>query len=139
MATKRVKTSSADTARTSPVLTQIKSVWRNKLAAIVGLIIGGAIPALTYALAHHQANGQKALWILVFGGLVYSSTTIYDWMMLATARWYKSAGFVVILEGVMTFADGKPAKASLAILVLINAFAFAYALVVGNKPARKKK
>lgn len=111
------------------VVDQVRVALRpkNRLAALLGAILGGFVPIASYVLAHHEiAPGtawalQPAPW-LVAGGLVYSAKTVFDWARAAFALRAKALGFVVLLEGVMTGSATRAlALAALVILVGINA------------------
>jgi hypothetical protein len=59
-------------------------------------------------------------------------------MRLFGGAWYKAGGFTVLVELSTVFIQGWESKLALSILILINAVNLAHALVVGNRPARRK-
>jgi hypothetical protein len=57
------------------VVRQVRIALARKpcLAATLGAILGGSIPAVTYTLAHHEwSSWASVLTILIAGGLVFS-------------------------------------------------------------------
>lgn len=109
------------------------------MALVVGAVLGGLVPVMTYTLAHHYVQALPALWLLVAGGLIFSALTVYQWGRVAFGSAWKSAGFVLLLEGILTFTDAKLAGTSLAALVFINATATACRLAVeSSAPVRKR-
>ena len=107
----------------------------NRLAAITGLILGGFVPTATFTIAHNAINHDVAFWhqlnsLFVAGGLAYSAITVFKWGCLAFQSKPKALGFVILIEGVMTFAGiGWLAAMALALLVTINGIATACNLV----------
>ncbi len=77
------------------------------------------------------------LWLLVAGGLTYSAMTVYSWSKVAFRHSLKAVGFVVLLEGAMTFVPniwiGLP---SLGLLVVINGLATGTNLVNDSRESR---
>jgi hypothetical protein len=59
-------------------------------------------------------------------------------MKLFANAWYKAGGFTVLVELSTVFVQGWESKLALSILILINAVNLAHALVVGNRPAKRK-
>jgi hypothetical protein len=114
---------------------------QNRIAAIVGCVLGAFVPLATYRLAHAEATietvrGQVAL-ALVLAGLAYSATTVYGWARIAFRVLPKAIGFVVLLEGTMTLASTWwLALAALAILTTINALATACNLADDQRETR---
>jgi hypothetical protein len=79
---------------------------RNRLATVLGFIGGGAVPAATYAEAHHGLDFAQPLHVqitawAVLGGLVFSAKTVFSWARLAFRDSWKAAGYVLLLEGIM--------------------------------------
>lgn len=115
------------------VIAQVKRAFAPgaRLAGIVGLVIGGFVPAATYALVHHEVSHYPLLWALVAGGLLYSATSVFVWARAAFGSIVKALGFVILLEGILTFSHILSLGLSaLAILVFINAVSAACALQV---------
>jgi hypothetical protein len=79
---------------------------RNRLATIMGFLLGGIVPVATYLEAHCDLDAAVPLHLqiatyLVFGGLAFSAKTVFDWARMAFQSPLKATGFVVLLEGVM--------------------------------------
>ena len=137
MATK--KTAAKAATRDYSILSQLRALRGQRLASVVGSIVGAVVPILVYRIAHHHAAETPALWLIVAGGLLFSASSVYSWgMRLFGGAWYKAGGFTVLLELSTVFVNGWESKLALSILVLINAVNLAHALVVGNRPARRK-
>ena len=88
------------------VVAQVRRAFAsgNRLAAVVGLLLGGFVPLAVYVVAHGESGtfkGHERAWLLVAGGLVYSALTVFEWARLAFTSVPKSVGFVVLVEGVM--------------------------------------
>lgn len=121
------------------ILSQLRALRGQRLATITGSIIGAVVPVLVYRIAHHHAGDTPALWLIVAGGLLFSASSVYGWgMKLFGGAWYKAGGFTVLLELSTVFVRGWESKLALSILILINAINLAHALVVGNRPTRRK-
>ncbi len=115
------------------ILNQLATLRASKLAAFVGLLIGGFVPVAVYVTAHYYAPVNRMLWCIVAGGLLYSALTVYDWSVQAGNHPVKAVGFVVLLEASLTFSPiGGIAYAALGILVLVNGVAIACQLVVAR-------
>jgi hypothetical protein len=110
---------------------------KNRVAMVAGVVAGGWIPIVTYLVSHYHVEAQPQLWLLVSGGLTYSALTVFSWAKIAFRHPLKALGFVVLLEGAMTFVDdqwiGLP---SLALLVLINGLATGTNLVNDSRENR---
>jgi hypothetical protein len=109
----------------------------NRLPTAMGFILGGFAPIATFATAHHQYNPAVAWYaqvatVMVLGGLLFSAITVYKWARLAFSMPAKAVGFVLAVEGVMTFST-MPALsfAALALLVCINGIATGCHLALG--------
>lgn len=122
----------------SAILAQVKSLRKSLCGALIGLVIGGIIPVITYWLAHYRTHQCPMFWIIVAGGLSFSSITVFAWGMMAFQNKFKAVGLVLLLEATLTFASGWGAIACLAVVVLINAVSMAHALVVGEKKSRRR-
>lgn len=137
MATK--KTAAKATVKDYSILSQLRALRGQRLATVTGCIIGAVVPVLVYRIAHHHAAISPALWLIVAGGLLFSASSVYSWgMRLFGGAWYKAGGFTILLELSTVFVQGWESKLALSILILINAVNLAHALVVGNRPARRK-
>lgn len=121
------------------ILGQLRALRGQRLATVIGAIIGAVVPVLVYRIAHHHAADTPALWLIVAGGLLFSASSVYGWgLKLFGGAWYKAGGFTILLELSTVFVRGWESKLALSILILINAVNLAHALVVGNRPARRK-
>lgn len=110
---------------------QIKNTFaaHQRLSAIMGFLLGGFIPVATYVVVHYEVATYPALWVLVIGGLVYSAISVFKWARMAFNMSAKAYGFVVLLEGVVTFATSHSlALGGLVILIAINGIATTCAL-----------
>lgn len=93
----------------------------NRLSAIVGLVLGGFVPLASYTLIHMEVARRPLLWVLVAGGLIYSAFSVYGWARQAFDHRLKAFGFVVLLEGTLTFCSVQwLSLAGLAILMVLN-------------------
>lgn len=130
--------------RVLPVIDQIKTAVRsnNRVASTFGFMLGGFVPIATFFVAHYEVDASKALYqqihtLLVIGGLFFSAKTVYDWAKTAFRHPMKALGFVILIEGVMTFSNNNPlAIAALCYLVVINGIATACNLVLDQRKAK---
>lgn len=115
---------------------------QNRMATAAGFILGGFVPSASFILAHYEVDPQSPLWLqmpalLVLAGLVYSAKTVFDWARVAFKNPAKAVGFVVLLEGVMTFSTTVAlAYVALALLVAINGIATGCNLALDTKAAK---
>ena len=122
------------------ILSQLRALRGQRLASLTGAVIGAVGPVLVYRIAHHHAAATPALWLIVAGGLLFSASSVYSWgLRLFGGAWYKAGGFTVLLELSTVFVKGWESKLALSVLILINSINLAHALVVGNKPATRRK
>lgn len=104
-----------------------------RLPAVMGFALGGIMPAASYTLVHAREGvaSNPLLWILVAGGLLYSAPSVFNWARQAFQGQVKALGFVILIEGVATFARIHwISYAGLAVLVAINGISAAVALQV---------
>ena len=117
----------------------------NRLATIAGAILGGFVPLATFTLTHHEIDWQGAWYaqihaLLALGGLLYSAITVYRWGCVAFSMQAKALGFVILLEGVMSFSHTTLLSLSaLFLLVTINAVATGCNLALDGKRSRAKE
>lgn len=122
------------------VVQQVKKACqrKNRLATVIGFLIGGFVPFAIYFTAHKAgfawANAaHSSAPTLVFGGLIYSAQTIYQWAKMAFDNALKSVGFCVLLEGVMVTSQIHwLAIVALCYLVAINGIATGCVLSLGR-------
>lgn len=107
---------------------------KNRLAALLGGLLGGGVPVASYWLAHHELSRGPLVWVLVGGGLVFSALTVVRWGVHAFGSAVKAVGFTVLLEGVLV-GSATPwlALGALAYLVAINAVATGTQLALGGR------
>ncbi len=101
----------------------------HRLSAALGFTLGGFIPVAVYVLVHYEVGRYPTLWLMVAGGLLYSAVSVYKWAQQAFQMVAKAVGFVVLVEGTVTFSHTHwLALAGLAVLVSINGISCASAL-----------
>lgn len=109
------------------IVTQIRIAFRsrNRMAAVAGLLMGGAIPFMGYFIAHHELSRWLTIQgVMVCGALLFSALTVWQWGRAGFACPWKATGFSILLEGVMVFSE-QPwlAQLALAYLIVINGIA----------------
>ncbi len=110
----------------------------NRLATLIGFLLGGFVPLACYWLAHYEAPALTAqggrVVALIGGGLLYSANTVYQWAKLAFTSAVKSLGFCVLVEGVMiTSTTAWLSVAALCYLIVINGVATGVTLSIGRR------
>lgn len=102
-----------------------------RLAAIIGIVLGGFAPLSSFALIHFEVDARPYLWVLVVGALTFSALTVFKWMKAAFGCPYKAVGITLLLEGVLTASHLRVLTfGALGILIFINAVASACSLQV---------
>lgn len=104
-----------------------------RVAAFIGLLTGGCIPAFTFCVAHLVLPSYRELsftfsgmlgvimWAVVLGGQACSAPKVFKWFLAAYRSKPEAVGAVVCLECVMTFVPViYYSAAALAVLVLVN-------------------
>ncbi|HEU4544369.1 MAG TPA: hypothetical protein VFR23_24775 [Jiangellaceae bacterium] len=125
--------------RRGGVVTQIITAFaaENRLAAFIGLALGGFVPIATYLVAHRANSVTSLPAVLAIGGLAFSAPTVYSWARAALGSTAKAGGFVLLLEGVMILSSSIGLAwlgvLALGYLVLINATATACRLALGTR------
>lgn len=135
---------SATGKRIVGVVDQVKQAMkgRNRVAMSIGAVFGGFVPVATFVLAHFEFRAELSVAavppvLIVLGGLTYSAKTVYEWALIAFKHWVKAVAFVVLLEGVMTFATTRWLSATaLVLLVVVNAIAVGTNLVNDQRENR---
>jgi len=103
----------------------------HRLSGLMGLILGGFIPVAVYSLVHVEVATHPLFWAMVVGGLAYSAISVFTWAKQAFHMGIKALGFVLLLEGTVTFATERWLGLSgLVILIVINGVSAAVALQV---------
>ena len=94
------------------VVEQVRQAFlpAGRLAAVIGLLLGSSIPAMTFGLVHfvlpRYSDNKIVLWVIALGGLAYSAPKVFRWGVSAWGSKFEAAGMVLILEGMMTFVPG---------------------------------
>lgn len=97
--------------------------------ALLGFGLGAFVPLASYMEIHFEVGHHPQLWFLVAGALAYSAISVYTWAVEAFHYQLKALGFVVLLEGTMTFCSILwLSLAGLAILMILNAITAAVTL-----------
>ena len=126
------------------VVDQCRVAFRadNRLATVLGFVLGGIIPIATYVEAHFDIREGVALYAqvppyLVLGGLIFSAKTVFAWLNLTWRDSWKAVGTVAVLEGVMITSD-VPALplVLLTVLVAINGIATGCTLSLDSANAK---
>ncbi len=127
------------------IVSQVREAFSKKrrLASAAGLLLGGFVPLASFVLAHQEIDRER-LWsvptALVAGGLLYSAKTVYAWGAIAFLSRLKSAGFVVLLEGVMIASQARwLSLTALAYLIIINGLATGCNLSLEGKQATERR
>lgn len=114
----------------SSIKARVSLAGRNWKAGFLGMVLGGFVPLATYEMVHYEVTHDKLYWALIAGGLVYSALTMYRWARRAFEDWAKAIGFVVLLEGTMTFSKAPwLSLAGLSILMILNGVSAAKSLI----------
>lgn len=102
---------------------------RTPFERLHGLILGGFVPSAVYALVHFEAAAHPIFWVMILGGLAYSAISVFHWAKSAFHMWVKAVGFVLLLEGMVTFSNERwLGLTGLVLLVTINGISAAVAL-----------
>jgi hypothetical protein len=119
-------------------LTTVQQVIRmfkpgGRIAACLGMLTGGSIPAITFCVAHRVLPLYHVLsftylgmldglmWVVVLGGQVCSALKVYKWFLAAYRSRIEAVGAMICLELVMTFAPYvRLSEVALAVLVFVN-------------------
>jgi hypothetical protein len=106
----------------------------------MGFLLGGFVPIATFVVAHREVTAWYDVGVfLVIGGLLYSARTVFEWGKVAFRSPVKSAGFVLLLEGVMVTAHTPwLGYGALLYLVLINGIATGCNLSLDRAEARRR-
>lgn len=123
---------------------------KNRLAFAFAAPLAGIIPFFSWWLIHFEVSQNPLLWLVAIGGLIYSAITVFSWGKTAFQSGIKSFGFVLLLEGILTFSVTLWVSiVSLGFLIVINAIATSTNLVLDKKsnraairataPVKKKK
>ena len=120
------------------VIAQVREALSNPVALVVGILLGGFIPLVTYTVSHHEVRSPLT-WTLILGGLAYSALTVFEWAKMAFNNTFKALGFVILLEGVMVMSTVEWVRiAALVYLIAINATATGCTLARQDSPVKAK-
>jgi len=121
------------------VISQIRQAAQpgNRLAALLGALIGALPPVGSYMVVHHALDRQAALAeqplaYLVAGLMVFSGLSVVRWTKAAFRSTWKAIGWTVGVEGLLVGApDSMAWLAGLCVgyLVVINAISAASGFV----------
>lgn len=123
------------------VIDQINQATKSghRLALMCGFVLGGFIPLASYVLVHFEVSSMPLKWLIVAGALIYSALTVFDWAKGWTKHPFKAFGFVVLLEGTMTFAATPWLSATaLALLLGINGIASGCNLLADSRKGKQR-
>jgi len=113
--------------QTRSIISQLHIAVRNPTALLLGGACGALVPLGTCYVTHELLHGDlvqlSILLLLVLGGLVFSCLSVYAFARAVFGTWYKALGFVIALEGYMTFTAGWLSVTALVFLIAINAIA----------------
>lgn len=136
-----MKTSSVSAISKIAVVDSVKKAFqkKNRLATIVGTVLGSVVPWFTFSIGHHEVNTNPMMWMFVAGGLSYSALSVYDFAKAAFKHPAKALGFVILVEGAMTFSNEKSVSVlALCLLIAINAITAGVNLSLDSKENRNK-
>ena len=93
---------------------------------IIGAALGAFIPCASYQLSRHECASYPWMWVLVAGGFLFSSFTVFEWARVAFGHSVKAFGFVILTEGVLVLCHTEWLSiGGLIILAALNATATA--------------
>lgn len=128
------------TSRRVGVVGQIRFAFTRgaRLGTTIGIILGGFVPVGAYTICHEELPHARGFiwWLLatlVFGGLLFSAKTVWQWAAAAFQDPWKASGFVVLLEGIMVLAKTPWLSwSALMLLVMVNGIATGVVLSKGK-------
>lgn len=122
------------------ILEQIKTFSKSPLAATVGAVAGGSAAFASATIAHSLDTPLRWEAIIVAGGLLFSSTTVFDWGKAIFKRWDKALGFVVLMELTM-LQRLVPwlGIAAMVLLIAINAVANGHTVAAQDEKKKDNK
>jgi hypothetical protein len=134
--------------RVVDVISQLECATRHPRAAILGGVLGGAVPWFARALAHDElpeawSTGHRWLagimLVVVLGCCAFSMLTVYKFGKAAFDDAHKAAGFVAAMEGVMLVSHGTTSIVALALLVVINAIANGCVIALAREATERRR
>jgi hypothetical protein len=134
--------------RTVDVISQLECATRHPRAALLGGLLGGAVPWFARALAHGEipeawSAGHTGLacvmLAVVLGCAAFSMLTVYKFGRAAFGDERKAVGFVLALEGVMLVSHGTTSIVALALLIVINAIANGCVIALAREATARRQ
>ena len=134
--------------RTVDVISQFECATRHPRAAVLGGLLGGAVPWFARALAHGEIpeawsgghTGLVAVMLaVVLGCAAFSMLTVYKFGKAAFGDERKAVGFVCALEGVMLVSHGTTSIVALLLLVAINAIANGCVIALAREATARRQ
>lgn len=126
------------------VVQQVRHAFKpgGRLAAFIGLLMGGCAPIFTFGVVHlvlpFHPERAYILCAIAAGGLLFSAPKVYKWGLSAWGSKVEALGAVMFLEGVMTFVPSfYLPMAALAILIFVNGTYSACRLQIRHHPAER--
>lgn len=125
------------------VVRQFRAIGDYPITGIWGALLGGLPVFATFILAYLWLAQYPDLKWLVYGGLVYSSFTVFRAMTRMQhgptwIRYAKAAGFTLLMEGIMVTAPGLWMRIMVvAVSIAINALENGYTMVCDHIKAEQ--
>lgn len=132
-----------NTVKTPGVVEQLRLGLGNPAALVTGILLGGAIPFVVFAIVHHELAPvplwRQPLSYVAAGGLFFSAVSVYQWGAKAFGSRTLAVGFVACLEGAMVLSQSPTvAYVCLAYLVAINAAHKGAHMAKEDRPAQAR-
>lgn len=121
-------------------IAELRLAVRSPVALVVGALVGGAAPLLSYRTVHNylivdgRVEWRSVLWPLVAGALALSAKSVYRWGRQTFGDPYSAAALVAMLEGALLLSpDPLVSHTALAFLMGINAAVYGCALALQDQ------
>lgn len=127
------------------VISQVQCAARNPRAALLGGLLGGVVPWIGQAIAHHDVGNSGAWYadphaLVVLGCMVFSMTTVYLFGRAAFKDARKAVGFVAAMELAMVASSLWYVQAvTLAAIVAINAISTGAGIALAHEATTRRK
>ena len=101
---KKAGSMSAEQLERLTVVEQVKHAFKpgGRIAALIGLIMGGCAPAFTFGVVHFALPFHRELsiilWLIVGGGPLFSAPKVFKWFLSAMGSKLEALGAVMFLE-----------------------------------------
>ncbi len=125
------------------VISQIQCTARNPRAALLGGVLGGIVPWIGQAIAHHDV--ASSWWsdprsLVVLGCMLFSMTTVYLFGRAAFRDPRKALGFVAAMELAMVASSLWYVQAvTLGAVVAINAIATGAGIALAHEATTRRR